>query len=69
MLALQLITLALQPIALALSTLRAFAPLLDLPRPLIVGVRHIEVMPEARKKYKYEILDREVWGRARVRTR
>ncbi len=51
-LALQLITLASQPIALALGPLRAFAPLVDLPRALIVGTRHTEVMPEARTKYR-----------------
>jgi hypothetical protein len=56
-LALQLITLALQPIALAFGPLGALAPVVDLSRELIVGIRHTEVMPEARQLYKYEILD------------
>jgi hypothetical protein len=56
-LALQLITLALQPIALAFGPLGALTPVVDLSRELIVDIRHTEVMPEARKLYKYEILD------------
>lgn len=54
---------------LALGVLRPFAPLVDPTRELTIGVRHTEVMPEARNKYKYEILDRARSASARVRTR
>jgi hypothetical protein len=63
-LALQPFLLLLQRLAIPLRTFCALAKALDLVacwrRIGARGIRHVDVMPDPRKKYKYGILDRRV---------
>jgi len=63
-LALQPILLLLQRLAISLRTVCALAKALDLVacwrRIGARGIRHVDVMPDPRQKYKYGILDRRV---------